>query len=103
MKASMRKRGSMKEKAKAVRGAMDAKGESEVKPTMVLKVKGGMKYRGARDQWYQVLQACDGKSPDEFIKLTKDKPPSLTKKGEAENPQGWLRFFLRTGAVSLGA
>ncbi len=64
-------------------------------------VKRSVEYRGARAAWYEVLRRHDGKSVDSFMKTTIDKPPALTKKGEAENPKGWLRFFTRTGVAKL--
>lgn len=67
----------------------------------ILKVKQGLKFRGAREAWYQQLVAHDGKTQEEFLKATALKPPSLTKKNEAEKPSGWLSFFLRTQAASL--
>lgn len=66
----------------------------------VLRVKAGAKYRGAREAWYKVLQEYDGKTAAQFLEATAKKAPSLTKRGTAEKPTGWLRFFQRQGVVS---
>lgn len=52
-------------------------------------------YRGARAAWYAVLLAHDGKSVQGFLQATQEKPPSLPKSGKAENPTGWLGWFVR--------
>lgn len=67
----------------------------------VLAVKTGLKFRGARAAWYEVLCAHDGQPPKAFLDACVASPPSLTKKGTAENPTGWLRYFVRTGAASV--
>lgn len=108
MKARIKRKGrevnakATTKKSESSAGATQAAATAVVKP-QILKVKGGAKFRGAREQWYSVLQAHDGKPVGEFLEATKAKPPSLTKKGEAENPQGWLRFFIRSGVVSMQA
>jgi hypothetical protein len=72
-------------------------------PTMkILKVvKKDAKYRGAREAWYQELIKHDGKPVDEYLAATKSKPPSLPKSGQAENPTGWVSFFVRTNVVQI--
>lgn len=90
----------------------DIKGQSTVKKEETkavkkeaapqkLKVKEGMKFRGAREEWYKRLTAYDGKPVEDFIKSCTDEPPALTKAGTAENPRGWLRYFVRSGALQL--
>lgn len=69
----------------------------------VLKVKPGMALRGARDLWYKVLLAHDGKPVAEFLAKCKETPPSLPKSGIAEKPSGWLKYFLRTQACVVEA
>jgi len=76
----------------------------EAKPTKVrvLKVlKTDAKFRGARDAWYAVLKAHDGKPVEVFEKACTDKPPSLPKSGKAEAPSGWTSYFKRTGIISI--
>lgn len=72
------------------------------KPAPKLQVlKKDAQFRGARKEWYAVLVAHDGKPAEEFLKATKDKPPSLPKKGTPEPPMGWLRFFIRAGICKV--
>lgn len=66
-----------------------------------LQVKTGVKYRGAREAWYQRLLAHEGKPAAEYLTSCKEDPPSLPKSGVAEAPQGWLAFFQRTGVATL--
>lgn len=75
-----------------------AKPEGKVQ---VLKVKAGMKYRGARDAWYVMLQKYDGKPANDYLEACAKSPPSVPKSGKAEKPTGWLRYFLRTGAATV--
>lgn len=81
-------------------------GKAEVKAAapkpQKLKVKAGMKYRGAREAWYQRLLEHDGKDVEIFLKSATDRPPSMTKANTAENPKGWLSFFRRTGVAVVG-
>jgi len=98
MKARIKRRGVGVKKTEAT--AAGAATKKEAKP-QVLKVKAGMKYRGAREAWYARLQEFDGKPVEAFLESAKEKPPSLTKKNEAENPTGWLRFFQRVGAAGI--
>jgi hypothetical protein len=79
----------------------DAKPEAPV-PNIKL-LKNNANFRGAREAWYKVLKEHDGKPADEFLKACTDSPPSRTKRGEAEPPSGWLRFFLRSGICQLVA
>lgn len=68
----------------------------------VLKVKmEGVALRGARDAWYQVLKAHDGKPAQEYLEVTGKNHPSLPKSGRAENPSGWLRWFVRNGIATI--
>ena len=70
-------------------------------PTKVIKAKVNLKYEGARAAWYQALCAHDGKAPEAFLETCAKSPPVLTKGGKAEDPRGWLRFFIRTGVASV--
>lgn len=85
--------------------AAELAGKKEAAPAPAkvqkLEVKAGMKYRGAREAWYQRLVEFNGKDVNEFLKNATDKPPSLTKANTAENPKGWLGFFKRQGVVGL--
>jgi hypothetical protein len=100
MKASVKQKGKhvKKEQSGSTGTAPAAPAPAVVK---VLKVKAGMKYRGAREAWYARLQQYEGKSEEEFIKSATTDPPSLTKKNEPEPPSGWIAFFKRTGVASL--
>ena len=69
----------------------------------VLAVKPGMQYRGARAAWYAVLVQHNGQPAAAYLAACAANPPSVPKKGVAENPQGWLRYFVRTGVATLGA
>ena len=64
-------------------------------------VKGEQKYEGARALWYAALLAHDGKSADDFVTACTKKPPTLPKSGKAEDPRGWLRYFVREGVAAL--
>lgn len=80
---------------------LEKRAENEGKKPKVMKIKGGMKYRGAREQWYNMLQRFEGKTVEEFVEAAIKEPPSRTKKNEAEPPTGWVRFFQRSGVISL--
>lgn len=62
-----------------------------------LQVKDGLQFRGARQAWYDVLKAHNGKPAQEYLEATAKTPPSLPKSGRAEAPSGWLRWFVRHG------
>lgn len=66
----------------------------------VLRVKAGVKYRGAREAWYARLMEFNGKPADAFLESCEKKRPSTPKSGKPEAPAGWLRFFQRTGVAS---
>lgn len=53
------------------------------------------KFDGARASWYAALLAHDGRTTDEFVAACTAKPPSMPKSGKAEDPRGWLRWFVR--------
>jgi hypothetical protein len=63
--------------------------------------KTAQKFTGARAQWYAALLAHDGQTDDAFIVACTKQPPAKLKTGKAEDPRGWLRFFVRTGVASL--
>jgi hypothetical protein len=67
----------------------------------VLRVKGDIKYSGARAAWYAALCQHSGKSAEDFVAACSKTPPTLPKNGKAENPRGWLQFFMRAGVASL--
>lgn len=86
-------------KAPAASAAPTPKVVSKVVGT--LKVKDGMKFRGARDEWYKVLQAHDGKPAQEYLEATTKTPPSLPKSGKQEPSSGWLRWFVRHEVATI--
>ena len=61
----------------------------------------GVSLRGARAAWYTVLQAHNGKPAQTYLEETAKAPPSLPKSGRAENPSGWLRWFVRNGIATI--
>lgn len=71
------------------------------RPSKIKILKPETKYRGAREAWFAQLKEFDGKTEGEYLQAMKDKPPALTKNGTPENPTGWVRFFVRTGVMSL--
>lgn len=75
--------------------------EGKAKPQIIKAVKAGIKYRGARAAWYEVLQAHEGKPAADFLAATTATPPSLPKSGVQEKSSGWLGFFVRTGIATL--
>lgn len=92
----LREKATMSDKMEAGGSKAGAAGKAAPK---IISVKANMKYRGAREAWYNMLQQYDGKTVAEFVEAAKEKPPSLTKKQEAEPPMGWVRFFERTGVL----
>jgi hypothetical protein len=107
-KAEKRARAQAKLEAKtAAPSTQTTESASAAKPTVVtkvvgvLKVKDGQSFRGARQAWYDVLKAHDGKPAQDFLESTAKTPPSLPKSGRAENPSGWLRYYVRTGVVTI--
>lgn len=99
MKASLKRKREKTNMAKDGEGGGSKAGAASKAAPKILAVKGGMKYRGAREAWYNMLQQYDGKSLGDFLDAVKEKSPSLTKKGEAEPPMGWVRFFERSGVL----
>lgn len=59
------------------------------------------KYDGARAKWYAALLAHDGHTNDAFVESCTKSPPAMPKSGKAEDPRGWLRYFVREGVASL--
>jgi hypothetical protein len=73
--------------------------QSEAKTLKVVKAE--QKYEGARALWYAALREHDGKSTEAFVAACTKKPPTLPKSGKAEDPRGWLRYFVREGVAAL--
>lgn len=71
------------------------------KPKVIKVLKADAKFRGARDAWYKVLIAHDGKTVKEWEDACIAKPPSLPKSGRAEAPSGWTSYFTRTGIAQV--
>lgn len=76
-----------------------AKAAAPVKTITVAKKE--EKYDGARGSWYAALIAHDGQSVDTFVEACTKTPPALPKSGKAENPRGWLNWFVRAGVATL--
>jgi hypothetical protein len=75
--------------------------EGKAKPQVITTVKAGLKYRGARAEWYAVLCQHEGKPAADFLAATTAKPPSVPKSGVQEKSSGWLGYFVRTGVAKL--
>lgn len=72
----------------------------------VLVVKADQKYRGARAAWYARLVQYNNKPVQDFLASVAQTSPSVrTAKsklaGQAEPPQGWLRWFTRAGVLTI--
>jgi hypothetical protein len=76
--------------------------EGKAKPQVILEVKAGVKYRGARAAWYERLCKFEGKPAADYLADTTANPPSLPKSGVQEKATGWLGFFTRTGIAKVG-
>lgn len=94
-----------KQKAKAAASTApeSAQAPAHVATVQIVLLKKDAKLRGARDAWYQLLAKHDGKPVQEFYEAAKATPPALTKAGTAEDPRGWIRYFVRTGVAELKA
>ncbi len=55
----------------------------------------------ARAKWFTAIKRYDGKDVDAFVAATTKKPPVLTKSGEPEAPNGWVRYFEREEVIKL--
>lgn len=76
-------------------------------PVLVV-VKRDLKFRGARQAWYDRLCAMDGKPKAEvFAALESDRPSNYGSKskhaGKPEPVAGWVRFYERNGYVKFAA
>jgi hypothetical protein len=86
---------------KVIQAPVTATASGTAKAVLIVQVKQGVKYRGARAAWYAVLQAHTGKPASDFLAACTTKPPSLPKSGVAEPASGWLRYFVRSGIAVL--
>lgn len=91
----------MSKKVKAAKPEGEAKPQVQAKTQILHVAKKDAKFRGAREAWYKILLAHDGKPVNEYLESTTKTPPALTKNGSAENPRGWVRYFVRTGTATL--
>ena len=89
-----------KDKRVAVQRADDAPAPVIASPVIAV-IKSDAKLRGAREAWYVLLKQHDGKPVSEFYAAAKATPPALTKAGTAEDPRGWMRWFLREKVAEL--
>ena len=79
--------------------------ETAVAQVPVINVKVGLKYRGARDNWYKRLLEFNGKPLAEFIASVEADRPSVygaksTHAGQPEPVPGWVQFFRRNGVFT---
>jgi hypothetical protein len=87
--------------SKAAPAASASSAPTPARPQKIKVLKLDANFRGARASWYERLKEYNGKTEGEYIESCKDKPPAVTKNGTAENPTGWVRFFARSGILSL--
>lgn len=93
----------VKNEAKTEAAPKAASASAPARPEKLKVLKKDTKYRGARAEWFARLLEYDGKTQGEYIESCKEKPPAMTKNNTAENPTGWVRFFVRTGVLSVQA
>lgn len=55
----------------------------------------------ARAKWFASIKGFNGKNVEDFVAATTKKPPVLTKSGEGEAPNGWVRYFEREEVIQL--
>ena len=70
---------------------------------MNIVIKNAPEYRAcsARAKWFAAVQRYQDKPLEMFVKNMKKRPPTLTRSGEAEDPRGWIDFFVIQGAIKL--
>jgi len=90
-----------KDKRVAAQRTDDAPAPVVIASPIIAVVKHDAKLRGAREAWYALLKQHDGKPVSEFYAAAKASPPALTKAGTAEDPRGWMRWFLREKVAEL--
>lgn len=71
-----------------------------------LTVRKDLKFRGARQAWYERLCKYDGKTLGDYVKdVTADRPSVYgarsVHQGKPEPVAGWVRFFIRNGFANL--
>ena len=71
-------------------------------------VKKDLKFRGARQAWYDRLIAMDGKPKADVLEDLESKRPSVygSKSKHAGKPEpvaGWVQFYVRNGYVKFAA
>lgn len=92
----------MVKQTKVVQSPTTVTDKGKAQPQVIKAVKAGIKYRGARAAWYEVLVKHEGKTAADFLASTTAKPPSVPKSGTPEPSSGWLRYFVRNGIATLG-
>jgi hypothetical protein len=76
------------------------------KPEKLVVLKRDLKFRGARQEWYNRLVAMDGKTRAEVLADLEAKRPSVygAKSKHAGKPEpvaGWVRFYERNGYIAF--
>lgn len=56
------------------------------------------KYRGQRQDWFDLLKKYDGKKVKDFNEAAANRTNG---KGTVQTPSGWLRFYVLDGSVKL--
>lgn len=85
----------------AVAAPTNVTATGQAQPQVIVAVKAGVKYRGARAAWYAVLQQHVGQPAANYLAACTANPPSLPKSQVPEKASGWLGYFVRTGVATL--
>jgi len=105
-KTNMKQTGRVEVAAKKTEIVAPAAPATDLPSEGTLKVKAGVKYRGARDSYYKRLTEFDNKPLSAFLESLKTSPPALLtarskNAGQPEAPSGWIRFFVRNGVLTI--
>ncbi|MCH7503608.1 MAG: hypothetical protein IIA10_09670 [Proteobacteria bacterium] len=70
---------------------------------MIIKILETPTYKkgSARAKWFTAIKRYDDKDVDAFVEAATKRPPVLTKSGEGEPPNGWVRYFEREEVIEL--
>lgn len=79
---------------------------SESKPLVLVVLKKDLKFKGARQAWYDRLCKMDGKTKEEVLAdLEKNRPSVYGSKsrhaGKPEPVPGWVRFYERNQYIAF--
>jgi hypothetical protein len=79
---------------------------ADAKPAKLVILKGDLKFRGARQNWYDALKGMAGKTREEVFAALEAKRPSVygSKSKHAGKPEpvaGWVQFYVRNGYIAF--